>query len=869
MIEKMKFLSITGPKADIDRMTSQYLSKYEIQLENALSELKTVANLRPFTEPNPYKGELQTARELMESFQGNPVPNGRKQPSAPKNTVSGIPQKNVSLESALDIVRTLNQEMQELSAQKESLQEQCSQLKSSMDNIIPFADLNYDVSSILHFRHVKFRFGRIPHEYYDKFMKYIYDTVDTVIHKCQEDAQYVWVVYFVPEVLCDKIDAIYASMHFERFFLPDEYEGTPTEASHILEEKIDRLEGQIKEIDNRIAAAIDNRKEDLTAAFNRLSEYANSFDIMAELTCKSLDPEDVEAINKPQDYTSEAYGRVRADIQSSFSSSNGWNEGLYCVLNRVDPNKIIYSCLYLEDTIGAVYPLDYEYYGLEYEELYETGKQIRFDWIENTDGIWSYVLSPVFNEDGEVIAAMEVGTNLYAFQEANNAMIRTMIFNVVSIVAIMILIFTELSFLWFYREKAGRAAEARAAAGENMNEINRKLAVYIIRPMIFMIFMADCMATAFLPMLANQMAVPLWGIPAELMSAIPISTEVLLTAIFSFMGGFMLEKIGFRKMMIAGSILFTAGLTAVGCSASILPFIGAKAVIGIGVGLLLVSINTLVASYPPEESREGFSFYNSGSLAGLTVGTTVGSFLAVSLGYLNVYFVAAAVSLVVLIMILNIFKKDTVYPDLKAEEGEDGTGKISIVRFLFKKELIIFFACAMIPYLFCGYFLNYFLPLFAESQGMAETAIGQLFLINGICVIYLGPSLTSMLTGRLKLKYTVILAGAIYITTLFLFFLFTGNGMVVASAFLFGIADSFGFSALSIYFSSLDTVKLFGSGKAMGVYSTFENISQTLGPFVFSAVFVLGIKQGIFAITVVYLILLVLYTLFGKKIDKQ
>ena len=36
MIEKMKFLSITGPKADIDRMTETYLSKYEIHLENAL-----------------------------------------------------------------------------------------------------------------------------------------------------------------------------------------------------------------------------------------------------------------------------------------------------------------------------------------------------------------------------------------------------------------------------------------------------------------------------------------------------------------------------------------------------------------------------------------------------------------------------------------------------------------------------------------------------------------------------------------------------------------------------------------------------------------------------------------------------------------
>ena len=42
MIEKMKFLSITGPKTDIDRVVNTYLSKYEIHLENALSELTAV-----------------------------------------------------------------------------------------------------------------------------------------------------------------------------------------------------------------------------------------------------------------------------------------------------------------------------------------------------------------------------------------------------------------------------------------------------------------------------------------------------------------------------------------------------------------------------------------------------------------------------------------------------------------------------------------------------------------------------------------------------------------------------------------------------------------------------------------------------------
>jgi len=210
-----------------------------------------------------------------------------------------------------------------------------------------------------------------------------------------------------------------------------------------------------------------------------------------------------------------------------------------------------------------------------------------------------------------------------------------------------------------------------------------------------------------------------------------------------------------------------------------------------------------------------------------------------------------------------LLKQDTIYPAVQVKQEEEST--ISIVRFLFKKELVVFFACAMIPYMICGYFLNYFMPLFAESRGMTETAIGQLFLINGICVIYLGPSLTAVLTGKLKSKYPVIIAGAVYIVTLLLFFLFTGEGMVVGTALLFGIADSFGFSALSIYFSGLDVVKSYGSGKAIGIYSTFDNISQTVGPFVFGMVFVMGVKKGVLMIAVVYLALLTLYTLLGKK----
>ena len=63
MIEKMKFLSITGPREDIDRVADTYLSRYEIHLENALSELKTVKNLRPYIEVNPYRDQLANGQK--------------------------------------------------------------------------------------------------------------------------------------------------------------------------------------------------------------------------------------------------------------------------------------------------------------------------------------------------------------------------------------------------------------------------------------------------------------------------------------------------------------------------------------------------------------------------------------------------------------------------------------------------------------------------------------------------------------------------------------------------------------------------------------------------------------------------------------
>lgn len=275
MIEKMKFLSITGPKEDIDRVIDTYLSKYEIHLENALSELKTVKGLRPYIETNPYKDTCSRARELADLL---------PQTGSEKNL------KRMSIEASAAVIRELDSQVTNLKEKEDALKARQSVLKTSLDRVIPFTSLNYDLSSILHFKYIKFRFGRISQEYYKKFESYVYETIDTVLYKCREDAEYVWLVYFVPETLSNQIDAIYSSMHFERFFLPDEYEGTPLDAIHGLEDKLGALQSDLDKLRQEMSSLLEGKREDLLGALDRLETYSTNFNVrkLAALTKQNV-----------------------------------------------------------------------------------------------------------------------------------------------------------------------------------------------------------------------------------------------------------------------------------------------------------------------------------------------------------------------------------------------------------------------------------------------------------------------------------------------------------------------------------------------------------------------------------------------------
>ncbi len=108
MIVKMKFINISGPRTDIDRVTGLYLSRYEIRRESALSELKTVDNLRPFIEINPYRDALNKAVQFVELL---------------PNVQDIVPDTSLGLNDMFEIVRKANEDYMSLEEKKEKLKQ--------------------------------------------------------------------------------------------------------------------------------------------------------------------------------------------------------------------------------------------------------------------------------------------------------------------------------------------------------------------------------------------------------------------------------------------------------------------------------------------------------------------------------------------------------------------------------------------------------------------------------------------------------------------------------------------------------------------------------------------------------------------------
>ena len=582
---------------------------------------------------------------------------------------------------------------------------------------------------------------------------------------------------------------------------------------------------------------------------NQKATVMEQLNLFCDILVENTDTEALANIDSLADYKGEDFNQVKEPLDAL--TRMGYENGMYYYYAIYSTDgEVIYTIMDFEETLPARYPV-YAYGEEGYTEVLAEGESVEFGGDVSSYGSWAFVLKPIRDAAGTPIAIMEVGTNLDDLDSQIQELVKEVALTILSMAVVLLMIIVEIIFYAEHRERKRKNLALPGLAAQ-----------FPLRLLIFLAYLVDCMQDAFVSILANQLYTPILGIPQSVGAALPLSAQVFAAAVMAFLGGGLSRKAGVKKTLVGGFLLEITGCLLCGAGGTYFSLLGGKAVIGMGLGLIIVSLNAIAARGEDEaESAKAFTDISAGTLAGVTAGAGVGSIILSFGHYSMVYFAGAAILLIGLV--LSFSGRD--YKEAAVAKAKEEVG---FFRFLFNRQVITFLLLMLLPFLMGLSFREYFFPIYAAELGMSETMIGRLYLICGLLVIYAGPQLTGKLIARLGGKWTVTLASALIIAAPLLYVAIPTLATTIVGVLLLSVAISFGYAAQSTYYSELPSVEHYGGGRAMGIYSLFENIGQTLGPMIYGLAMMLGYRSGLGLIGGAMLALLLLFLACnGKKKD--
>lgn len=168
----------------------------------------------------------------------------------------------------------------------------------------------------------------------------------------------------------------------------------------------------------------------------------NNIDTILALTQtigQSVDGDLFHEIRGIDDYMNAEYQQIRNDLRKALNYNlDSWNEGLYFALYQVvDEN--LYGFMYLNNRIGLRHPFNwYEDPQSVYRKANEG--EVAFEQVEDISGNWLYGVGPIYDSSNQVVALLEIGSDLYSFtQNARDLYTRTMA--VMTMIAALIVVF--------------------------------------------------------------------------------------------------------------------------------------------------------------------------------------------------------------------------------------------------------------------------------------------------------------------------------------------------------------------------------------------------------------------------------------------
>jgi MFS family permease len=355
-----------------------------------------------------------------------------------------------------------------------------------------------------------------------------------------------------------------------------------------------------------------------------------------------------------------------------------------------------------------------------------------------------------------------------------------------------------------------------------------------IRQLAFLFFFASKMAMSFLPIMANEFANTA-GQVGSIASGAPQSAETLFTCAAIFLTSELIIRKGWKLPFVFGLLIVTMGTILSLLAKSMLLFLGARAVVGLGYGFCWMTLRNLsLLGRNDTEQSHGFSLLNAGIYAGINCGSIMGSILAEVFGYTRVLLISACFTLLCVFMAMMV--KNAIIrrqmPEVDSKSGMIAPHALHLRDYL---QSISFVLLMILPASIIVSFSGYFLPVFSISNGRSIADVGRVQLIYGLIIIYIGPHVSKLLSRRngssfrVNLLYSFLLAVALICFGLTYSFV-----MAIVAIGIIAFADGFGFGAQNGYFLRLPLISHLPSSRSLSILSFIKKMTEMLGPLAFA-----------------------------------
>ncbi|MCL1883368.1 MAG: hypothetical protein FWF81_06435 [Defluviitaleaceae bacterium] len=256
MVTKMKYISITGHIASMNHTVNHYLSRYEIQLEQARHDL-----MEPFTTLNPYAQTLQKA-ERFYALVGVPP-------------ALHIPMRSAE---AVNLVEAAAAAYEARDTKLRELEENLSKAKRESETLQHFSSLEINLQDLQSLEFIHYRFGRFSAENFLRFEKYLQDDNRILFSTAKKEKDFVYGIFFTPMSNAEEIDAIFASLNYDVFSFNIGNSPTPAALLHHLRVSIHESETEITTLTRDVIYTVCDAQK-LAVACAKVRHLYAAFDV--------------------------------------------------------------------------------------------------------------------------------------------------------------------------------------------------------------------------------------------------------------------------------------------------------------------------------------------------------------------------------------------------------------------------------------------------------------------------------------------------------------------------------------------------------------------------------------------------------------